>query len=97
MLSERMERKDGVWQPIRTVTFQKYIFVDTSNIDDFRSRLHSIPGLTKILTVGDEAVPIYPKEEQLLRLLGGKDHIIGRSVIYKEGDKVKALCGGTIS
>ena len=93
MLSERMERKDGVWQPIRTVTFQKYIFVDTSNIDAFRSRLHSIPGMTRILTVGDDAVPIYPKEEQLLRLLGGEDHIIGRSVIYKEGDKVTVVSG----
>ena len=66
MLSEQMERKNGEWQVIRSVAFQKYIFVDTANIDGFRVRLHSIPGMTRILTVGDDAVPIYPKEEKLL-------------------------------
>ena len=96
MLSERMVRKDGEWQAVRSVTFQKYIFVETTSIDDFRIRLHAIPGLTRILTVGDDAVPIYPKEEKLLRLLGGEDHIIGRSVVYKEGDKVTVVSGALV-
>ena len=49
MLTERMERRDGKWQPHTFVTFQKYIFVDTDDPEGFKIRLHSIDGLTKML------------------------------------------------
>ena len=93
MLSERMVRKDGEWQAVRSVTFQKYIFVETMDPDDFWNRLRKVPGMAKLLKVGDEVVPIYPEEEKVLRLLGGDGHVIGRSVVYKEGDSVTVVSG----
>ena len=96
ILSERMERKDGEWEKVRSVTFQKYIFVETAEPDDFRNRLRKIPGMTKLLKVGDDIVPIYPEEEKLLRLLGGDDHVIGSSVVYKEGDSVTVVSGALV-
>ena len=96
MLSERMVRKDGEWEKVQSVTFQKYIFVETAEPEDFRLRLRRIPGLTKFLTVGDDIVPIFPEEEKLLRMLGGDDHVIGSSVVYKEGDRVTVISGALV-
>ena len=96
MLTERMERRGGEWKKIHAVTFQKYLFVDTEAPDDFRIRLRSVPGMTRFLTVGDDIVPIFPEEEKLLRLLGGDDHVIGSSVVYKEGDRVTVISGALV-
>lgn len=93
MFTERMERRDGRWQARRFVTFQKYIFVETSNPDDFRIRLQSVSGLTKMLGVGEYVIPIRTEEEEFLRCIGGSDHIIGKSYVYNEGDKVKVISG----
>lgn len=93
MLTERLERKGGEWKPYRFVTFQKYIFADTNDPDDFRIRLHSIGGLTKMLGTGDDVVPIHADEEEFLKRIGGSDHIIGKSVAYCEGDKITVTSG----
>ncbi len=93
ILTERLERKDGEWRPKRFVTFQKYIFVDTNDPDDFRIRLHDICGMTKMLGIGDDIVPIHSDEEEFLRRIGGDDHIIGKSCAYCEGDKVSVITG----
>ena len=93
MLSERMERRDNEWKPYRYVTFQKYIFVDTAHPDDFKSRLHEITGMTKMLMTGDDITPLYPEEEKLLKRLGGDDHVIGKSCLYSEGDEITVING----
>ena len=93
MYTERMERRDGRWQPRRFVTFQKYIFVVTNAPDDFRIRLQGVSGLTKMLGAGEDVIPIRTEEEEFLRRVGGEDHIIGKSCVYSEGDKVKVVSG----
>ena len=91
--TERMERRNGEWQPKRFVTFQKYIFVDTTDPDDFRTRLHEVAGITKMLGVGDTIVPIKSEEEQFLRYIGGEEHVIGKSTVYYEGEKIVVTSG----
>lgn len=91
--TERLERREGVWQPVRRITFQKYIFADIEDPDDFRLRLRKVYGMTKLLGVGDVVLPIFPEEEEHLKRLGGKDHIIGKSDVYKDGDKIKVIDG----
>lgn len=93
MLSERQQRVKGEWVTKRYVTFQKYIFAETDNPDDLRIRLRKVKGLTKMLTVGDKATPIYPEEEEFLRQLGGEEHVVGKSDLYVEGDKVVVKSG----
>ena len=95
MLTVRQERKNGIWEKKQSVTFQKYIFVDTDEPDDFRIRLQSISGLTKMLGIGETVVPIYPKEEELLKRLGGPNHIIEISEGYYEDDHL-VITGGPI-
>ena len=87
-LAERLERKKGKWEPKRTITFQKYIFADITDPDDFRVRLQKVDGMTKMLGVGEDIVPIKPEEETFLKRIGGEEHIIGLSRGFSEGDKV---------
>mgnify|MGYP002860081039 CR=1 FL=1 len=56
-------------------------------------RLHDVKGMTKMLCVSDTPTPIYPEEEELLRRLGGDDHVIGKSRVYNMGDKIKVIDG----
>ena len=93
MLSERQQRIKGEWVTKRYVTFQKYIFADTTDPDDLRIRLHSVKGLTKMLMVGDKPTPIYPEEEEFLKQLGGEEHVIGKMYIYHEGDVITVKDG----
>ncbi len=93
MLSERMERRDGEWKTYRNVTFQKYIFVDTDDPDDFRARLHSVTGMTKMLGVGEKVVPIHPKEEEFLKRIGGADHVIHKAIITCDDGEVVETSG----
>ncbi len=91
--TEREERIKGEWTTKRYVTFQKYLFVDTDEPDDLRMRLRDVKGLTKMLCVDDTVTPIYPEEEEFLKKIGGEDHVIGKSLIYTEGDKVTVTDG----
>ena len=96
MLTERLERRNGEWQPKRYVTFQKYLFVDTFDLDDFRIRLRGITGVKRMLGVGDDIVPIRSDEERFLHKIGGREHIIGKSYAYCEGDRVTVIDGPLI-
>ena len=93
METEKQKRKNGEWQTVREVTFQKYIFVETDDPDDLRIRLRDVKGMTKMLCVSDTPTPIYPEEEELLRRLGGDDHVIGKSRVYNMGDRIKVIDG----
>ena len=91
--AERQVRVKGEWTTKRFPAFQKYFFVETDDPDDFRIRLYDVKGITKMLCVGDVPVPIYPEEEEFLRKLGGENHMIGKSLVYKEGDKITVTEG----
>ncbi|MBQ9361451.1 MAG: antiterminator LoaP [Lachnospiraceae bacterium] len=88
MKSERMFKRHGEWSLIEEVSFQKYIFAVTEDTDDFRIRLRNVKELTKMLGVGDEVVPIRQDEEDLLRSLGGEEHVIRYSVGFVTGDRL---------
>ena len=88
-LSEKYIRKGGVWEIKSIPTFQKYIFVETADVSDFRYRLRAVREMTKFLGSGDEVIPIYPEEEDWLRRLGGPEHLIAVSeATYKGQDLV---------
>ncbi len=93
MLSERRERVGGEWQTVVNVAFKGYVFAETDDIGSLRIRLHSISDLTKIVSVGDDMVPIYEEEEEMLRFLGGDDHVIRLSRGFSEGDSIAVTEG----
>lgn len=93
MMSERFFKKKGVWTLTKRPTFQKYLFAETSNVDDFRIRLRRVKELTKMLGAEGEILPIYPDEEKLLRRLGGTDHVIDISKAVRVDKKLEITSG----
>lgn len=73
--------------------FPGYIFADTKDINNLKERLNDIPELTKIVGAGDEVFPIYQEEENLLKLLGGDEHLISTSKGIQKGDKIIVSSG----
>ena len=49
-----------------------------------------------MLGVGDSVVPIFPEEEERLRHIGGRDHIIGKSNVIEVGDKITIKDGSLV-
>ena len=91
--TEHFVRKGKLWEIKRTPTFQKYLFVETDDVDDFRLRLRAVKQMTKFLGTGDEITPIYPEEEKWLMRLGGPDHIITVSEASYEGKDIVVNSG----
>ena len=87
---------EGIWIKKEVKAFPGYIFIDTENIDEIRERLYLIPDLTKLLGAGDEIFPIYEDEENLLKLLGEKEHLIRASSYFKDGEKIIVTEGSLV-
>lgn len=92
-LAERMTKTEGVWTLITSRLFPGYVFVETRKIEDFFMRLKNMGVMTKVLCTGGEMTPIYPEEEERLRLLGGESHIVKYSEGYEEGEKLTVTSG----
>lgn len=94
MMSERLMRKtDGIWEKRQQVAFPGYIFAETGDIQGLRIRLRDVGTMMKVLAIGDEMKPIFPEEEELLRNLGGEEHIIRSSEGFKAGEKLVVTDG----
>lgn len=88
MYVERLRRSGKEWIAHRELAFKNYVFADVKDVDNFRLQIRKIPDLTKLLQVGEEIIPIYPDEENLLRTIGGEDHVIRPSRGHYEGEKI---------
>lgn len=92
-LAERMTKVQGEWKRIISRLFPGYVFVETGKIEDFFMRLKNKGIMTRVLCTGEEMTPIYPEEEERLRLLGGEDHIVRYSEGYMEGEELTVTSG----
>ncbi|MBO6260666.1 MAG: antiterminator LoaP [Lachnospiraceae bacterium] len=88
MYVERLRRSGKEWIAHRELAFKNYVFADVKDVDNFRLQIRKIPDLTKLLQVGEEIISIYPDEENLLRTIGGEDHVIRPSRGHYEGEKI---------
>ncbi len=93
MMAERMTKIQEKWTRITSRLFPGYVFVETEDIEDFHMRLKRIDGMAKVLRTGEEMTPIYREEEEYLRELGGKDHIVRYSEGYMEGESLVVMSG----
>lgn len=74
--------RDGQWSETRKPLFPGYIFADAdeSGAEEIKDiLLYHIPNIAKPVCVGDDFVPIYSDEQELLESLMDKDHIVGIS------------------
>lgn len=89
ILGERIFHKNEERFIREYVVFPGYVFYETEqDTDSLRLRLKNIKQMTKLLHTGEEFIPLYPEEEQLLRQLSGPEHKIGFSNGIKDGDLV---------
>ena len=93
MMAERMFKQHGEWKLIEDVAFKNYIFAETEDTDDFRIRLKKVREAARFVKVGDDIVPIGEEEEELLKRLGGEEHVIRSSKGIVEGDRLVVTDG----
>ena len=84
----RKRRYCGEWHEEKKILFPGYVFLVSDNPGELFLRLKKVPGLTKLLGTGDEVVPLSAEEEELLKRLGGEDHVVEGSIGILEQDKI---------
>ena len=84
----RKRRYCGEWHEEKKILFPGYVFLVSDNPGELFLRLKKVPGLTKLLGTGDEIVPLSAEEEELLKKLGGEDHVVEGSIGILEQDKI---------
>lgn len=91
-----LRQQDAAWDNVEALAFPGYIFADTNDIDGLRERLKQIPDLTKVLGAGDEIFPVYEEEERILKLIGGKKHLIEASQGVRQGNRIVVIKGNLV-
>lgn len=91
---ERKMKFHGEFRMVKRKFYPGYIFVESGDGEDLNARLKSarinklVEQCIRILTTGSEITPLTEQEEEFLKKIGGKDHVITMSVGYMEGDRV---------
>lgn len=92
-LAERWTKIRGERTLITSRLFPGYVFIETEKIQEFHTRLKRLCSMTKILKTGEEITPIQLEEEEYLKRIGGKDHVVQYSEGYIEGEKLVVTSG----
>lgn len=92
-LVERMTKVHGEWVQVKTRLFPGYVFIETDRPWELYMRLKSIKAMTKLLKTGEEITPIYKEEEQYLKKLQDKEHVVRYSEGFMEGDRLVVTSG----
>ncbi len=92
-LTERQTKIRGVWTLVKSRLFPGYVFVETTQIEDFFLRLKKIQAKAKVLDVDGCLTSISTEEEEYLKKLCGEEHIAHYSEGYVEGDQLVVTSG----
>ena len=90
---EARRKSAGEWKTEQKILFPGYVFTVTECAEELFLALKKIDGLTKLLGVGNDMVPISPEEEKMLRRLSGEDHVMEMSEGIMEGTRVIVRSG----
>jgi transcriptional antiterminator NusG len=90
---ELKRRTQGKWEKERKILFPGYLFVVTEDIDGLFHELKLVSGLTKLIGVGDDIVPLEESEVKLLKRFGGEAQVVHMSEGIIENSEVKILSG----
>lgn len=84
----------GEWHDEKRLLLPGYVVAVTRNPWELARVLRAIPGLTRILTMGETYAPLSTDDRQWIeRWTTEGDRTIPMSVAYKEGDKVVVASG----
>lgn len=83
----------GVWTVHKKILFPGYVFVVTEKIEGLFIELQNVIGLTKLLGIGDDIVPLREEETQFLLTFGGEKQVVEMSEGIIEQSKVRVISG----
>ncbi len=91
---EFVEMKDGKRKTSKRKTFPSYVMVEMDLNDDTRHVVQNVPGVTRFIGSGQNAVAL--KENEVRRVLGQMEQTKSRptpTVQFKVGDHVRVVDG----
>lgn len=83
----------GKWMIHKKILFPGYVFVVTEKIEVLFGELQNVIGLTKLLGIGDDIVPLREEETQFLMTFGGEKQVVEMSEGIIEQSKVRVISG----
>lgn len=91
---EKRIRRSGIWHTVDAYLVPGYLFVVATDVGFLREELKSVPALTKLLSMGEQFVPLGPEDaEWLEQLTTPFERTVGFSEGYIEGDRVVITVG----
>lgn len=90
---EEKRKIRGTWTTIQKVLFPGYVFIISEKVDELYHQLKQILGLTKLIGIGQEIVPLTEEEQNFLLSFGGQKQIVAMSEGIIEGKQVRVLEG----
>lgn len=90
---EEKRRVQGQWKILKKILFPGYVFVITQDIEKLYQQLKRVIGLTKLLGLGREIIPLTEKEIGFLTRFGGENQVVAMSEGIIVGSKVLVNSG----
>lgn len=90
---EEKRKIRGSWNVQKKHLFPGYVFAVTEDIETLYEMLKSVMGMTRLLGVGEDIVPLTEAEVQFLKRFGGEDQVVGMSKGIIENSVTKILSG----
>lgn len=78
----------GKWHTLEKLLFPGYVFMISDTPDRLFTELKKVNGLTKILTYGDDMIPLTEEEVAFLLRFGKEEQVVEMSSGIIEGNKV---------
>ena len=90
---EQRRHLQGSWTTIRRILFPGYVFVITEDVEILCHQLKHVLGMTRILGLGEEIVPLSDEEVNFMEKLGGEEQMVEMSEGIIEGGQVRIYQG----
>ena len=93
---QQKKRFQGEWHIQERILFPGYVFLIAQNLECLVNGLKKVIGLTKLIGIGDQIVPLVQEEVELLMRIGTDKQLVEMSSGIIENDRVRILSGPLI-
>lgn len=90
---EEKKRIRGEWTVQKKVLFPGYVFIVSGELEKVYEELRNVIGLTKLIGMGQEIVPLDGREVEFLKRIGGEEQVVEMSEGVIEMSKVMITSG----
>lgn len=90
---QQKKRFQGEWHIQERILFPGYVFLIAQNLECLVNGLKKVIGLTKLIGIGDQIVPLVQEEVELLMRIGTDKQLVEMSSGIIENDRVRILSG----